>query len=334
MKNILLIGTGRFGRHIAVQLSQLGHQVMAVDISEDPQDKYQYEAVVNGNKQFRAQGKQNTADYWSKAKKKFADLKRAEGYNLFGLSGNPNVMTVISTDQSLPRNWWWWAAGGTDAEFTIAKETLADGTVGNVIKMDNKQGSTSLMKYTNMKNLKAGAKYKFSFYVKTKGTYTGKDAGVAASIGTAKPFVKTDYMNDETIGKDKWTYVEKEFTILGSDLNNVTADFVFSATSGVAYVYDISLKEVIPQGTGSSSTSDNGASSGDISENSSTLASESSTWIISGNEVINNYKIKNRATFIAIFTVAVLIICGGVIVIIKKKNQKSMLRRQRTIQNR
>ena len=35
MKNILLIGTGRFGRHIAVQLSQLGHQVMAVDISED-----------------------------------------------------------------------------------------------------------------------------------------------------------------------------------------------------------------------------------------------------------------------------------------------------------
>ena len=35
MKNILLLGTGRFGRHIAVQLSQLGHQVMAVDISED-----------------------------------------------------------------------------------------------------------------------------------------------------------------------------------------------------------------------------------------------------------------------------------------------------------
>ena len=35
MKNILLIGTGRFGRHIAVQLSQRGHQVMAVDISED-----------------------------------------------------------------------------------------------------------------------------------------------------------------------------------------------------------------------------------------------------------------------------------------------------------
>ena len=35
MKNILLIGTGRFGRHIAVQLSQLGHQVMAVDINEE-----------------------------------------------------------------------------------------------------------------------------------------------------------------------------------------------------------------------------------------------------------------------------------------------------------
>ena len=31
MKSILLIGLGRFGRHIAVHLSQLGHQVMAVD---------------------------------------------------------------------------------------------------------------------------------------------------------------------------------------------------------------------------------------------------------------------------------------------------------------
>lgn len=35
MKNILLIGVGRFGRHIATQLAQLGHQVMAVDASEE-----------------------------------------------------------------------------------------------------------------------------------------------------------------------------------------------------------------------------------------------------------------------------------------------------------
>ena len=35
MKNILLIGAGRFGRHIAVQLFQLGHQVMAVDKNEE-----------------------------------------------------------------------------------------------------------------------------------------------------------------------------------------------------------------------------------------------------------------------------------------------------------
>ena len=35
MKNILLIGAGRVGRHIAVQLFQLGHQVMAVDTNED-----------------------------------------------------------------------------------------------------------------------------------------------------------------------------------------------------------------------------------------------------------------------------------------------------------
>ena len=35
MKNILLIGVGRFGRHIALQLSQLGHQVMTVDLNEE-----------------------------------------------------------------------------------------------------------------------------------------------------------------------------------------------------------------------------------------------------------------------------------------------------------
>ena len=29
MKNILLIGLGRFGRHIALQLNKLGHEVMA-----------------------------------------------------------------------------------------------------------------------------------------------------------------------------------------------------------------------------------------------------------------------------------------------------------------
>ena len=35
MKNVLLIGAGRFGRHIAAQLYQLGHQVMAVDANEE-----------------------------------------------------------------------------------------------------------------------------------------------------------------------------------------------------------------------------------------------------------------------------------------------------------
>lgn len=35
MKNILLIGAGHFGRHIAIQLSQLGHQVMALDTDEE-----------------------------------------------------------------------------------------------------------------------------------------------------------------------------------------------------------------------------------------------------------------------------------------------------------
>ena len=35
MKSILLIGLGRFGKHIAMHLNNLGHQVMAVDNSED-----------------------------------------------------------------------------------------------------------------------------------------------------------------------------------------------------------------------------------------------------------------------------------------------------------
>ena len=34
MKNVLLIGLGRFGRHIAMKLSELHHQVMAVDRNE------------------------------------------------------------------------------------------------------------------------------------------------------------------------------------------------------------------------------------------------------------------------------------------------------------
>ncbi len=35
MKSVLLIGVGRFGKHIALQLNQLGHQVMAIDDVEE-----------------------------------------------------------------------------------------------------------------------------------------------------------------------------------------------------------------------------------------------------------------------------------------------------------
>lgn len=41
MKSILLIGLGRFGKHVAMHLNNLGHQVMAVDNSEE-----QVEAVL------------------------------------------------------------------------------------------------------------------------------------------------------------------------------------------------------------------------------------------------------------------------------------------------
>ena len=35
MKSVLLIGLGNFGKHIALQLNQMGHQVMAVDHNEE-----------------------------------------------------------------------------------------------------------------------------------------------------------------------------------------------------------------------------------------------------------------------------------------------------------
>lgn len=35
MKSVLLIGLGRFGRHIAAKLNELNHQVMAVDFNEE-----------------------------------------------------------------------------------------------------------------------------------------------------------------------------------------------------------------------------------------------------------------------------------------------------------
>ena len=38
MKSILLIGLGRFGRHIAMKLDELNHQVMAIDRNEERVD--------------------------------------------------------------------------------------------------------------------------------------------------------------------------------------------------------------------------------------------------------------------------------------------------------
>ena len=35
MKNILLIGLGRFGKHVAIELNKLGHEIMAVDKNEE-----------------------------------------------------------------------------------------------------------------------------------------------------------------------------------------------------------------------------------------------------------------------------------------------------------
>ena len=39
MKNILIIGLGRFGKHIAIDLNQMGHEIMAVDLNEERVEK-------------------------------------------------------------------------------------------------------------------------------------------------------------------------------------------------------------------------------------------------------------------------------------------------------
>ena len=39
MKNILIIGLGRFGKHIAMQLNKMGHEIMAVDLNEERVEK-------------------------------------------------------------------------------------------------------------------------------------------------------------------------------------------------------------------------------------------------------------------------------------------------------
>ena len=39
MKNILIIGLGTFGKHIAMHLNQMGHEIMAVDLNEERVEK-------------------------------------------------------------------------------------------------------------------------------------------------------------------------------------------------------------------------------------------------------------------------------------------------------
>ena len=39
MKNILVVGLGRFGKHIVMQLNQMGHEIMAVDLNEERVEK-------------------------------------------------------------------------------------------------------------------------------------------------------------------------------------------------------------------------------------------------------------------------------------------------------
>ena len=59
MKSILLIGLGRFGKHIAMHLNHLGHQVMAVDTSEE---RVEDVLPIVTNAQI---GDSTNADFWN-----------------------------------------------------------------------------------------------------------------------------------------------------------------------------------------------------------------------------------------------------------------------------
>lgn len=321
---------------------------IAADISNSSsKDYYMYEAVVNANKTYRSNGKQSTSDYWAGASKKFVNFVASDNYNLFGAAVNPNMLTLIITDQSLLRTLWWWRPDDSDAEYSVATATLADGSTGKVIKIDNKKGSTTFMKYAKIRNLKPGKKYKYSFYIKTVGVGSGGDIGFASSISAGSSLlVGSSKISDSSIGKDKWTKFEKEFTAPSTSTSSIDAFFSLTATGGQAYLYDISLREV-GASTGSNPPSSSSGQSGNTSSTNNTssilgsgnTSGDNSSDNHSGSSAIDNEESKssmdelvnniiegtnNSGIILIIGIISLIIIAGGVgaVLILKTRKKK------------
>ena len=325
------------------------------DISNSSsKDYYMYEAVVNANKSYRSSGKQSTSDYWAGSSKKFAGFVPSDNYNLFGAAVNPNMLTMLTTDQSQLRTLWWWRPDNSDAEYSVVASTLADGSTGKVIKMDNKNGSSTFMKFAKIRNLKPGKKYKFSFYIKTVGVGSGGDIGFGTSISAgSSTLVSFPKISDSSIGRDKWTKFEKEFTAPNGSTNNIDAIFSLTATGGQVYLYDISLREVgastgsNPSGNTSSQSNISSNQSGNTTSADNTTSTPSNTsgeqssddQIGTSSGSLENSESKskleelvndaisdsnNNGLKIIICIIALIIIAGGVsaVLIIKTRKKK------------
>ena len=90
MKNILLIGLGRFGRHIAMELSELGHEIMAVDVNEGRVDKV-LPYVTN------AQIGDSTKEWIGKTVGEL-DIRRKYDINILAIKNNGELSMAISPD--------------------------------------------------------------------------------------------------------------------------------------------------------------------------------------------------------------------------------------------
>ena len=106
MKNILLIGTGHFGHHIAVQLAQLGHQVMAVDSREDRINEilpFVTSAQIGDatNKEFLRSLGVGNYDVC------FVTIQRSKRPNGPRSATLPIMFLIISSSTSSMRSWTW-----------------------------------------------------------------------------------------------------------------------------------------------------------------------------------------------------------------------------------
>ena len=98
MKNVLLIGLGRFGRHMAQTLSDLHHQVLAIDKDEHNACLYtairisKEEGIAEGMAKGEAKGRAETKRKFAARDKKIAKFLRSIGVS------QKNITSALAID--------------------------------------------------------------------------------------------------------------------------------------------------------------------------------------------------------------------------------------------